>query len=459
MDVVILSRIQFALNIGFHYFYPPLSIGLALVIVFMEGAFLKTKKEIYREMAKFWTKIFALSFAMGVATGLVQVFAFGNNWSAYARFVGDVFGSALAAEGVFAFFLEAGFIGLMLFGWDRVGPKMHYFATICVAVGAHFSAVWIVAANSWMQTPAGFEIVGTGTEAHAVITEFWKVIFNPSFLDRITHVILGCWLTGSFILVSVSAFYMLKKRHKEYAKPMLKFGLIMSAVLLVLQLVSADATARGVAVNQPEKLAALEGVYETRPYTPMTAIGYVDAEKKEVVGLKIPALLSFLVYRNFETPVTGLNEFPPDELPNVPVVFQTYHAMIMAWGLMVFLVALAGFFWWRKRIETSKWTLRALIFSVLLPYLANQTGWFTAEMGRQPWIVYRLLRTSDAVSPSITSHQVVGSLIMFISIYILLFSLFVFLLDRKIRSGPKSLEQDDAIYRDPYALNKGRKDA
>jgi len=344
----------------------------------------------------------------------------------------------------------------MLFGWDRVKPRVHYCATILVAVGAHFSAVWIVAANSWMQTPAGFELMGTGSETHAVITDFWSVIFNPSFLDRITHVILGCWLTGSFILVSVSAFYILKKRHEAYARPMLKLGLVSSAILLILQLVSADSTARGVAQNQPEKLAAIEGVFETRPYTPMTAIGFVDTRNEKVVGLKIPGLLSFLTNRNFEQPVRGLNEFPREDWPNVPVVFQTYHLMIFAWGGMAFLVALSAFLWKRKKLATSKWTLRALIFSVLLPYLANQAGWFTAEMGRQPWVVYHLLRTKDAVSKSITANQVAGSIVMFILIYILLFSLFIFLLDRKIRSGPSGLTSDDAIYRDPYA--KGGKD-
>ena len=455
MDVVLLSRIQFALTIGFHYFYPPLSIGLALMIVCMEGAYLKTKKKLYKEMAKFWTKIFALTFAMGVATGLVQVFAFGNNWSRYSEFVGDVFGSVLAVEGVFAFFLEAGFIGLMLFGWDRVKPKTHFLATCCVAFGAHFSAIWIVAANSWMQTPAGFTIVGSGTDAHAVITNFWTVLFNPSFLDRIAHVILGCWLTGSFMLVSVSAFYLLKKRHPQYSKPMLKLGLLASCILLVLQLVSADSTARGVAVNQPAKLAAMEGIYKTTPRTPLTAVGYVDTKEERVVGIEVPALLSFLVHRNFETPVTGLDAFPRDEWPNVQIVFQSYHAMIAAWGLMMMLTSLGLFFFWRKSLDRSKWTLRGLTLSILLPYLANQTGWVTAEAGRQPWVVYGILRTVDGVSPSINANQVVGSIIMFICMYLLLFALFIFLLDRKIRTGPRDIEESDLIYRDPFAGHEG----
>ena len=210
MDVVFLSRIQYALNICFHYFFPPISIGLGLMLVIMEGMYLKTKKIKYKEMTTFWIKIFALVFALGVATGLVQAFAFGTNWAKYSRFVGDVFGSALAAEGVFAFFLESGFLGVLLFGWDRVGPKLHYLSTICVCLGAHFSAVWIIIANSWMQTPAGYIIENGPTGPRAVVTEFWQMVFNPSTIDRLCHVILSCWLTAAFFVISVSAYYLFK---------------------------------------------------------------------------------------------------------------------------------------------------------------------------------------------------------------------------------------------------------
>ncbi len=292
MDVVSLSRIQFALTSGFHYIYPPLSIGLGLMLVIFEGMYLKTKKQLYKEITKFWVKIFALTFALGVATGLVQLFGFGTNWAQYSRFVGDVFGSALGAEGVFAFFLEAGFLGLMLFGWDRVSAKIHYFSTICVAAGAHFSAIWIVVANSWMQTPAGFKIIGEGTKTKAVVTDFWAMVFNPSSVDRLTHVILGCWLSGIFLLLSVTAYYYLKKQHMDFARATMKIGLCAAAVVLVLQLISADITARGVAFNQPSKLAAMEGIYQTEKATPLTLIGWVDTENQTVKGIQIPGLLS-----------------------------------------------------------------------------------------------------------------------------------------------------------------------
>ncbi|MCY3975382.1 MAG: cytochrome ubiquinol oxidase subunit I [Simkaniaceae bacterium] len=452
MDVVLLSRIQFGLNIAFHYIYPPLSIGLALMIVLIEGIYMKTKKECYREMARFWVKIFALTFALGVATGIVQTFGFGNNWARYSRYVGDVFGSALAAEGIFAFFLEAGFIGLMLFGWDRVGPKLHYFATCCVAAGAHFSAVWIIVANSWMQTPAGYRIAGEGEGAHAVMTDFTAMVFNPSFLDRLTHVLIGAWLTGTFMVVSVCAYYFLKKRHTDFAYRGIRIGLVMSALFVVLQLLSADATARGVAAYQPEKLAAMEGVYETSPRSAMNVIGYPDPEKKRVRGLKIPGLLSFLIYRDFNTPVTGLDRFPPEDLPNVPAVFQFYHLMIYAWGGMFVATVLGFVLWKRKAFTKSKWINRYLVISILFPYVANQAGWFTAEMGRQPWIVYRLLRTPQGISKSIRENQVIGSITMFVVIYTVLFILFWFLLNRKIRQGPGEvgMQPEDTVYRDPY---------
>lgn len=449
MDVVVLSRIQFALTSSFHYIYPPLSIGLGLMLVIMEGIYVKTRNPLYKKMAQFWTKVFGLTFALGVATGLVQLFGFGTNWARYSRFVGDVFGSALGAEGVFAFFLEGGFIGLVLFGWERVSARMHYFATIMVALGAHFSAIWIVVANSWMQTPAGFTIVGEGLEAKAVVTDFWQMVFNPSSISRLTHVLLGCWLSGIFLVLSVGAYYLLKNKHHLFAKACIRLGLICAPIVLALQLISADDTARGVAKYQPIKLAAIEGIYETKPYTPFSVLGWVDTKNESVKSLQIPGGLSFLTYRDFKTPVPGLKEFPRDEWPNVSAVFQTYHLMIAMWGLMALCIGISLVLWRKGKLQSAKWTLRALVASVLFPQIANQAGWFTAEMGRQPWLVYKLLRTTQGVSPAIQSGQVVGSILMFIVIYILLLVLFLYLLDHKIKHGPE--EGLSSEYRDPYA--------
>ncbi|HSX11179.1 MAG TPA: cytochrome ubiquinol oxidase subunit I [Chlamydiales bacterium] len=449
MDVLFLSRIQFALNIAFHYLYPPISIGLGLMLVIMEGLYLKTKDHKYKEMTNFWIKIFALTFALGVATGLVQTFAFGTNWARYSRFVGDVFGSALAAEGIFAFFLESGFLGILLFGWDRVGPKLHYFATICVCLGAHFSAVWIIVANSWMQTPTGFHIVDSSHGPRAELTDFWQMVFNPSMLDRLFHTILGCWLTGAFFVISVAAYYLLKQKHHAIARPMMHIGLSFAMVALILQLISGDSSARIVAKYQPAKLAAMEGLYKTIPSTPISVVGWVDTEKQQVHSLKIPAALSLLTNRDLTTPVPGLDKIPRDEWPNVALTFQTYHIMVLMWCLM-FLIALFGLFHWRRgTLEHKKWLLWPMIFSVVLPHIAQQCGWITAEVGRQPWIVYKVLRTSDGVSTSIRSTQVFGSITMFVVIYLLLFALFLFLLDRKIKHGPEALHpDDDKLYTD-----------
>ena len=450
MDVVLLSRIQFAFTSGFHYIYPPLSIGLGLILVIVEGMYMKTKDPLYKQMAQFWTKIFALTFALGVATGLVQLFGFGTNWATYSRFTGDVFGGALAAEGIFAFFLEAGFLGIMLFGWQRVKPKIHYLSTVLVALGAHFSAVWIVVANSWMQTPAGFKIVGTGSEARAVVTNFWEMIFNPSSVDRLIHVILGCWLAGIFLFLSVSAFYALKKKHEKFSFRSLKIGLILGVIVLALQFISADSTARGVAKNQPAKLAAMEGVFKTTDFTPAAVIGWADKETQTVKGIQVPGLLSFMVYRDFNTPVAGLDQIPKSDQPPVNVVFQAYHLMVYMWGLMV-LVTIVGLIKLKKaKLVKSKWALKGLVLSVIFPQIANQVGWMTAEIGRQPWIVWGQLRTIHGASKYVDAGQVLGSLIMFFVIYTLLFALFLFLLDRKIKHGPEEVQDLEPEFRNIY---------
>lgn len=436
MDVIELSRLQFAVTITFHYLFPPMSIGLGLMIAIMEGIYMWTKKSLYKEMARFWTKIFALFFAMGVATGFVMAFSFGNNWGGFSRFVGDVFGSLLAAEGIFAFFMESGFLGIMLFGWDRVRPAIHYLSTLLVVIGAHFSAVWIIMANSWMQTPAGFKIIGEGSSARAVITNLWDLYFTPSTIDRLIHVLLGCWILGSFLILSVAAYYLLKKRNIDFAKASMKIALYVSSVVLILQLISGDSTAKGVAKNQPAKLAAAEGVFKTQTGTPITAFGYVDMENERVVGLQIPGGLSFLLYENFETPVPGLDQVPRENWPNVQWTFQTYHLMIIMWGVMVMVVFWTLLLWKKGKLESARKSLWICVLSIFAPYLANMAGWFTAEIGRQPWIVWGLMRTEEGISSGITSQQVTGSLIMFITVFTVLLALMLFLLDRKIKQGP-----------------------
>lgn len=439
MDVEILARVQFALTIMFHYIYPPLSIGLGLIMVIVEGIYLKSGDEFWKEAAHFWTKIFALTFAIGVATGIVMEFEFGTNWATYSRYVGDVFGSALAAEGVFAFFLESGFLAVLLFGWSRVSRGFHFFATCMVALGAHFSAIWIIVANSWMQTPAGFHIVGEGLNARAEITDFWAMVFNPSSMDRLFHSIFGAWLAGSFLVISVAAFYLLKKRHERFARESLKIGTIVSAVALILQFTTGDSSARGVAKNQPAKLAAFEGVYHTQKGVALSLFAVPDSNKETLrYAVGIPGLLSLLTFGDSEAEIIGLDRYPKKDWPNVEVVFQTFHLMIGCWTLMVLLVVLTAIYW---KKNFPKWLLYGLIASVLLPQIANQAGWVSAEMGRYPWIVQDHLRISEGLSKAVRAEHILGSIILFSFLYFFLLLLFLYLLNEKIRQGPKDLEE------------------
>ncbi len=449
MDVLTLSRIQFGATIAFHYIYPPLSIGLGVILVIMEAAWLRTKNPIYHQMARFWTKVFALTFAIGVATGIVMEFEFGTNWATYSRFVGDVFGSALAAEGIFAFFLESGFLAVLLFGWDKVGRKLHFFSTCMVALGAHFSAVWIVVANSWMQTPAGYHIVGEGMHARAEITDFWQLVFNPSMLDRLFHTICGAWCAGSFLVVSVSAWYLLKGKHLEFARKSLKVGLTVALAASLLQAVTGHKSAQGLEKNQPAKLAAFEGLYQTTSNAPLVLAGWVDEKNEKVVGISAPGWLSFLTHNDFHTPVIGLDAFKAEDRPPVTASFLFFHAMVGI-GFTLIAVAALGFLYFRKgTLHERRWLLWILVFSVLGPQLANQLGWFAAEVGRQPWIVFGLMRTPAGLSAVVKANLVLSSLILFTLIYSLLFAVFIHLLNDKIQHGP---HEDDLIPSGKLAL-------
>jgi cytochrome d ubiquinol oxidase subunit I len=438
MDVEFLARLQFALTIMFHYIYPPLSIGLGLILVIVESFYLKTKNPLYLQMAKFWTKVFALTFAMGVATGIVMEFEFGTNWAAYSRYVGDVFGSALAAEGVFAFFLESGFLAVLLFGWNKVGPKMHFFSTWMVCLGAHFSAIWIVVANAWMQTPAGYHIVGEGLHARAEIVSFWAMVFNPSSMTRLAHTVIGAWLAGAFLVISVGAYYLLKNKFVFFAQQSLKIGLGVASVSVILQLLTGHESAQIAAKHQPAKMAAFEAIYQTQKGAPLGIIGYVDTPSQKVYGLEIPKMLSFLIYSDLDAEVTGLDQFPKNDWPQVGLLYQTYHLMILMWVLMAVSCAGCYYYLWKGTLMTNRFLLRWLVFSALFPQVANQAGWVSAEVGRYPWIVYGLLRISEGLSKSVQANQVLGSIIMFGFVYALLFILFLYLLNEKFKHGPSN---------------------
>jgi cytochrome d ubiquinol oxidase subunit I len=455
MDVLDLSRLQFAVTISFHYIYPPLSIGLGLMLVIIEGLWLKTRKPLYHQMARFFTKVFALTFAIGVATGIVMEFEFGTNWATYSRFVGDVFGSALAAEGIFAFFLESGFLALLLFGWDRVGPKMHFFATCMVCLGAHFSAIWIVVANSWMQTPAGYHIVGEGLKARAEITDFWAMVFNPSSMDRLFHTLCGAWQAGAFLVVSIGAWYLLKNKHHNFARSSLRVGLTVGLLASLLQLFSGHESAKGVAENQPAKLAAFEGMYETSTNAPLALFGWVDEKNEQLkYGVGIPGMLSWLIHGSEPKPIKGLREFKPEDRPPANWTFQFYHGMVAIGFGLIGIGGLGFLYFWRGSLFERRWMLWLLVLSVVGPQLANQLGWFAAEVGRQPWLVYGEMRTPEGLSEVVKANMVLGSLILFTMIYALLFAVFVYLLNEKIQHGP---DEEDLVPAGKLALGLPRR--
>ena len=445
METEILARVQFALTIAFHYIYPPLSIGLGLLMVVFKGIYLRTGKKEYDTLARFWTRIFSLTFGLGVATGIVMEFEFGTNWATYSRYVGDIFGSALAAEGVFAFALESTCLGIVLFGWNKVKPKWHFLATLGVFLGSMCSAIWIVIANSWQQTPAGYVIAGEGLQAKAVITDFWAMVFNPSSVDRIWHVWQGAFLAGIFLVLSVHAWYLLKGRHVEISKKAFKVTLIIGTIVCLLQLVSGHSSADGVAKNQPEKLAAMEGHFQTGP-ADLYLFGWVDKQNEVTHGVKIPNGLSYMIHYDTAAPVTGLDQYLVEDRPGqVNAVFQFYHIMVAIGMFLIALTLYASFLLWRGKLYDKRWLLHIFVWSVLLPQIGNQVGWFAAEMGRQPWIVYKLLRTSEALSKSVSANQILFAIILFTVIYIILFALFIYLMNKKIVHGIDEHETQEQL--------------
>ncbi len=444
MDPETLSRWQFAFTASFHFIFPPLSMGLGIMLVALGVKYLRTKDSKWRRLSFFWTQVYALIFALGVATGVVQEFEFGMNWSNYSRYVGNVFGSLLAAEGIFAFFLEGGFLGLMLFGGNRLGPRLWLGATAVVVFAAHFSAVWIVMANSWMQTPEGYKLVGSGSGQQAEMTNFWDVMTTPSFLPHILHVFAASWTAGAALMLSVSAWYILRNREVELAKSNFRLALPFFAIFALSNLMIFGANQAVEVTNHQEvKLAAIEGLWNDKSCAPLYLAGWVDESSQTTKGIKapFPCLLSWLSYGDKDATVKGLNSFSQDDWAPVNLAFQAYHLMIDL-AMLFALIAVVGvlLYWWKQRIFTWRWMLWVFVFTVPLTSIAIIAGWWTAEIGRQPWIVWNLLKTSDGVSPTLSTTDLVLSLSMFVVLYTVLFVLFIYLLNAKIRRGPDPLE-------------------
>ena len=435
MDVVLLSRIQFAMTVGFHFLFPPVSIGLAWLLLIIETLGWKRKDEIYVKLGKFFGKILALTFAVGVATGIVMEFQFGTNWAEYSKFVGDIFGAPLAAEGVFAFFLESGFLGLYLFGRNKVSKGTHWFSILMVAVGSTLSAFWIIVAGSWMQTPAGY-IVKNG---RAELTNFWAAVFNPSTVIRFFHVIDAALITGAFMVAGVSAYLILKNRQAEMAKRTMRIAVIFGLVVSLLEVFPlGHESGREVAHEQPAKFAAIQGLYTTQNGAPLAVFAFPTMPPPELKAkIEIPGLLSWLAFGNTNAKILGINEFPQNDLPPLFITFVAYHNMVALGMLFILLTGLGSYLLYRKKLWESKKILKLFIWAIPFPVIACELGWISAEVGRQPWIIYNVLRVRDAVSAAVDANEVIFSLILFGLIYLLLLSVYIYLLVKEIKHGPE----------------------
>lgn len=434
MDLILLSRLQFAVTTAFHILFPTFTIGMAVYLVIVEALWLKTKDEMYYRMYRFWVKIFAVHFAVGVVTGIILEFEFGTNFARFSQFVSNVFAPLMAYEGMTAFFLEAGFLGIMLFGWKRVPAAVHFLSTAMVALGATLSAFWIMAANAWMQTPAGYAIV----DGQMVVTSFWEVIFNPAFPTHLSHMLLASYETAAFAVAGISAWFLLQGRYTDFYRRSLAIALILAAVLAPLQAVIGDFRGLNVAEHQPAKLAAMEGHWETNTQGGAAfrvfAIPDMEAEKNHF-EITVPNALSLLLTHSLDGKIAGLKDFPKEDRPNALITYWSFRVMVAIGFLFVFLALWAGWLWFRKRLFDTPLFLKALVAAQPLGFVAVIMGWITAEVGRQPWVVYGVMRTSDGVSP-VPAMNVAWSLCIFLLLFAVLGASYFHYILKILTNGP-----------------------
>jgi cytochrome bd ubiquinol oxidase subunit I len=434
-----LARIQFAFTVSFHIVFPALSIGLASFIAVLEWRWLKTGKAYYKDLCLFWSKVFAVAFGMGVVSGVVMSYEFGTNWAGFSKFAGPITGALLTYEVMTAFFLEAGFLGIMLFGWQRVGPRAHFAATLTVAIGTIVSAFWILASNSWMQTPQGFTIV----DGQVVPVDWFKIIFNPSFPYRLVHMTLGAFIVAGLVVSATGAWHLLKGRRDPAVKKMFSMALALLLVLTPLQAFVGDQHGLNTREHQPAKIAAIEGLWDTETNgTALNLFGIPDMKAETTrYAVSIPHLGSLILTHSWDGEIRGLKSFPPEDRPNSTVVFWSFRVMAGLGMLMIVMSVLALILLRRGRLYDAKWFHRFAVAMGPSGFVSLLAGWVTTEVGRQPWVVYGVMRTSQALSP-LTSQQVGISLMTFVVVYFLVFGTGVYYLLKLLRKGP-SISQDD----------------
>ncbi|RLD58978.1 MAG: cytochrome ubiquinol oxidase subunit I [Bacteroidetes bacterium] len=437
-DMIFYDRLQFAFTITFHYIFPQLTMGLSLLIVYFKWKFLRTKIDKYNSAAKFFMKIFAVNFTMGVVTGIPMEFQFGTNWAKFSELTGDIIGQTLAMEGMFSFFLESSFLVLFIFGEKLMGQKLHFLTGLLVFLGSWASGYFILATNAWMQHPVGYEILDNGKY---VLTNFSALFSNPWLLPAFLHNQVASLVTSSFVVASIGAFYILREKNLEYGKLFLKTGVIFGFVSsMLLAFPTGDWNAKNVAKYQPASFAAMEGIFETEEAgAEIILIGQPNMLDKKIDNkIAVPNILSFLTYQDWSTQIPGMDQFDEEELPgNIPALYYSYHIMVGLGTIFIGIMGLAVFFLYRKKIYGIKPLLWSIMFLFPFPYIANITGWYVAELGRQPYLVYGLLRTSEGISPTVSSGNTLFTLLGFVSLYMLLGILFLVLVGKTIHQGPK----------------------
>ena len=435
-EALAVHRLHFAFTVTFHYIFPQLTMGLALLIFILKTLALKTGQPAWNRAARFWARIFGISFAFGVVTGIPMEFQFGTNWSEFSRQAGGVIGQTLAMEGVFSFFLESSFLGVFLFGEKRLSPRAHWFSSLMMWVGSWLSGYFIVATDAWMQHPVGFVLNVDGTYG---LKSFWALVLNHWALVQYSHTMLGAVQTGSFAMAAIGAYYLLSKSHEDFAKRILRVSVVVGLIAALLQLFpTGDAQGKLVATYQKPTLAAMEGLFQTRQGAPVAILGQPDVPNRKLENpLVVPEALSFLTYRDWSAQVEGLDSFPQSEWPdNIVLLYFSYHIMVGLGTIFIAVLLLAGWKLWRGTLFASRAALWILMLSLPFPFIANTAGWITTEVGRQPWLIYGMLRTSKGVSPLVSAGSAWFTLIGFLGLYTVLGILFLFLMHREIELGP-----------------------